>query len=264
MWEIFDNIRQLIMEKMVLRNRIGHSYDGHLIIPIVIKNLHARGRNMQGDMSLLRVNAIEAELTYVFRDCVWRYPVNLGNKKCSCKRWEISGKPCIHALYFLNYIGGETGKVDPYVSEYFSVDKFKLAYADNVPALLGREQWDEYNPGFKLHPPALHRAPVRPRVNRLRPGAEGAAVKRRPCKRCGIEGHIQRLCNNAAPSILVTDQGWGADEAAEAAEETAMAAEAAALAQAVAREFAERYVCLEWLSYALVNIFSIFVNICFT
>ena len=147
------------------------------------------------------------------------------------------------------------------MSEYFSVDKFKLAYADNVPALLGREQWAEYNPGFKLHPPALHRAPGRPRVNRLGPGAEGAAVKRRRCKRCGIEGHIQRLCNNAAPSILVTDQGWGADEAAE---DAAIAVEAAALAQAVAIEFAERYVCLEWLSYALVIIFSIFVNICFT
>ena len=39
--EISNKIRQMIMHKMVLRNRIGHvSYVGHLSIPSVIKALH--------------------------------------------------------------------------------------------------------------------------------------------------------------------------------------------------------------------------------
>ena len=69
--------------------------------------------------------------------------------------------------------------------------------------------------------------------------------------------------HQSSPSAFVTEQGWGADEAAEAAA-ARVADAAAATAKAVAREVFERYVCLEWLSYALVNIFSIFVNICFT
>ena len=105
-WEIFDSIRQFIMEKMVLLNRIAHSYDGHIIIPSVIKNLHARGRNMQGFMKMQRCIGLLAELTYTFKDHVWRYPVDLANNKCSCKRCELSGKPCIHAVYFMNYLGG--------------------------------------------------------------------------------------------------------------------------------------------------------------
>ena len=67
-------------------------------------------------------------------------------------RWQITGKPCIHALYFLNIIGDEQGKVDPYVCGYFSVDKFRKTYEDNVPALLGKDQWGKVDPGFKLCP----------------------------------------------------------------------------------------------------------------
>ena len=121
-----------------------------------------------------------------------------------------------------------------------------------MPALLGKEQWDEYHPGFQLYPLALNRAPGRPRVNTVRRGADGRTVKRRPCKRCGELGHMQNNCNNAVSSTFVTDEGWGADEAAAAV--AARAGEAAAkVAKAVAREFAERYVCLE---------FSMFVKKC--
>jgi hypothetical protein len=40
----------------------------------------------------------------------------------------------------MTVIGGADGEVDQYCSEYFSVAKFKAAYADNVPALLGKDQ----------------------------------------------------------------------------------------------------------------------------
>ena len=86
-------------------------------------------------MSCLRRHEYEAEVTYTNKDGAWwRYPVNLINKTCSCMLWEISGKPCVHAMFLLNVIG-EKGKVDLYVSEYFSVANFRT-YADNVPALL--------------------------------------------------------------------------------------------------------------------------------
>ena len=105
----------------------------------MIKDLHLKGRNYQGNMTCLRRNQLEAEVTYDNREGGhWRYPVNLKERTCSCMRWQITGKPCIHALFFLNIIRGEEGKVDPYVSEYFSVDKFQKTYEDNVPALLGK------------------------------------------------------------------------------------------------------------------------------
>jgi hypothetical protein len=96
----------------------------------------------------------------------------------------------------MTVIGGEDGEVDQYISEYFSVAKFKAAYASNVPALLGKDQWNIVDPGFKLHSPVLTRPPGRPRKNRIRRGEEGRVKRQRKCKKCGTLGHIARLCTN--------------------------------------------------------------------
>jgi hypothetical protein len=63
----------------------------------------------------------------------------------------------------MTVIGGADGEVDQYCSNYFSVAKFRVAYAENVPALLGKDQWGIVDPGFKLHSPLLTRPPGRPK-----------------------------------------------------------------------------------------------------
>jgi hypothetical protein len=48
LWQAFDKIRQMIMIKMDLRRRIADTqYVGHVIIPSVIKALHARVRGLR-------------------------------------------------------------------------------------------------------------------------------------------------------------------------------------------------------------------------
>jgi hypothetical protein len=139
--------------------------------------------------------------------------VDLSSKTCSCRQWQIRGQPCIHALFFMTLIGGEIGEVDQYVSEYFFVAKFKVTYAENVPALLGKDQWTIIDPGFKLHAPVLVRPPGRPRKNRIRSSAEGGTRRRRKCKRCGGLGHIARICTNPVDPSFGEDDQWGAKNA---------------------------------------------------
>jgi hypothetical protein len=43
----------------------------------------------------------------------------------------------------MSVIAGAEGEVDQYVSEYFSVAKFRAAYAMNIPTLLGERPMDE-------------------------------------------------------------------------------------------------------------------------
>jgi hypothetical protein len=211
LWQIFDKIRQMIMIKIALRQRIAATkYVGHLILPSLIKALHARAKELK--MSCIR-KGLEAEVTYTdSKGRQWRYPLSLVDRTCHCRQWQLRGKPCIHALYFMGLIGGEDGGVDQYVSEYFSVAKFRAAYAENVPSLLGKDQWLKIDPGFKLHSPVLTRPAGRPRKNRIRASAEGAApIRRRKCTRCGVPGHIGRLCK--AP----VDPAFGMDDQAGAA-----------------------------------------------
>src|SRR4051812_42398491 len=75
LWQIFDKIRQMIMIKIDLRKRIASTvYDGHLILPSLIKALHARAKQLK--MKCIR-RGMEAEITYTnSKDRQWRYPVS--------------------------------------------------------------------------------------------------------------------------------------------------------------------------------------------
>jgi hypothetical protein len=62
LWQIFDKIRQIIMIKIDLRQRItATKYLGHLMPPSLIKSLHARAKQLK--MKCIR-KGIEAEVTY--------------------------------------------------------------------------------------------------------------------------------------------------------------------------------------------------------
>nr|XP_045087286.1 uncharacterized protein LOC123494875 [Aegilops tauschii subsp. strangulata] len=163
LWQAFDKMRQMIMIKMALRKRIAETqYVGHQMLPSLIKALHLKARGLK--MKCIRSGTYEGEVTYTdTKNRVWRYPVNLSTRECTCRQWQIRGKPCIHALHLMTVIEGADGEVDQYCSEYFSVAKFMAAYADNVPTLLGKDQWNIVDPGFKLHAPVITRPPRRPR-----------------------------------------------------------------------------------------------------
>jgi hypothetical protein len=196
LWQIFDKIRQMIMIKIDLRQRIAATkYVGHLMLPSLIKSLHARAKQLK--MKCIR-KGMEAEVTYTDgKNRQWRYPVSLVDRTCHYRRWQIRGIPCIHALFFMSVIAGAEGEVDQYVLEYFSVVKFRAAYAMNVPTLLGKDQWMIVDPGFKLYSPVLTRPAGRSRKNRIRASVEGGALIRRcKCKCCGTPRHITRLCKN--------------------------------------------------------------------
>ncbi|KAK1667935.1 hypothetical protein QYE76_056094 [Lolium multiflorum] len=155
----------------------------------------------------------------------WMFPVAYGVLEVeSQESWtwflqnlrDLIGHPPGLVIHTDACKGGEDGEVDQYVSEYFSVAKFRAAYAMNVPTLLGKDQWMKVDPGFKLYSPVLTRPAGRPRKNRIRASAEGGApIRKRKCKRCGIPGHIARLCKNGVdPAFGMEDQA-GAENAEE-------------------------------------------------
>ena len=73
--------------------------------------------------------------------------------------WQISGLPCVHALYLIGVFGAE---IDQYVHEYYSVARFNATYTENVPSLEAKNQWEAVNPTVMLSAPGQTRAPVRP------------------------------------------------------------------------------------------------------
>lgn len=52
----------------------------------------------------------------------FRFVVNLDERTCSCRAWQVSGIPCKHAIAFITSISRE--KLEDHVDHYFSIEKF--------------------------------------------------------------------------------------------------------------------------------------------
>ena len=126
------------MQKFDIRNKISiDHFEGHLIVPSVMKALMAKTKGLE--MSLIRRSPAEAEVTATDREKrEWRYHVDLQKWSCSCRQWQVTGKPCIHALFFITSLRGEASGIDQYVHKFYSAEKFRATYADNLPALEGK------------------------------------------------------------------------------------------------------------------------------
>jgi hypothetical protein len=122
-----------------------------------------------------------------------RHTVDLKNQKFSCREWQVTGKPCNHALAWI--LSNRDMQVADFVHDYYSVAKFRAAYEDRVEPMLDRSQWPEVNLGFKIYPPLLGRSAGRPKVVRQRGCLEKRANKKKVrCKRCGDFGHFAKTC----------------------------------------------------------------------
>jgi hypothetical protein len=177
-----------------------------------MKKLLTKTRGLK--MTMIKHTTFEAEVTAYDREKrEWRYPVNLEKRTCSCRQWEITGLPCIHALFFITSLRGPAAEIDQYVDDYFSVAKFNATYADNVPCIESQHQWGIVDPGFVLHARVQSRALGRPRKTRIRSSAEGTGLgpRRKKCKRSGEFGHFASKCKNVVDAAFREDQHLGAE-----------------------------------------------------
>ena len=125
----------------------------------------------------------------------WRHTVDLEKRECSCRRWQISGLPCLHAITSIR--GGH--KIEHYIHDYYSVQHFNNAYKTRVPTMTDKKQWPEVDVGFHLFPPVLKKASGRPREKRIKPAHESISRKRHKYKECKEYGHMMKTCPKLCP-----------------------------------------------------------------
>ena len=96
---------------------------------------------------------------------------------------------------------------EDYVDDYFSLEKFRAAYAGEIEPMTDRSQWPHVEMEFDMQAPIdKPRGSGRPRKNRfkgfLEGGDGGPKKKKEPkrlgsqnrCKRCRVLGHRQSTC----------------------------------------------------------------------
>ena len=184
-----DAIREKIMILFAKRRIIATAFSPG-ILPAVIHQLNAASRGL-GHLKFSKGHPNQAEVTEVYKDEeVRRHVVYLPQKICTCRQWQLTGKPCAHALTVITSI--RQPDMGSFVDNYYSVAKFQAAYVGIIPNITDRNQWPKDNKGFKVHPPCQKkRAPGRIRKNRIKSSREtgGKATRQVKCPNCQEYGH---------------------------------------------------------------------------
>lgn len=136
--------------------------------------------------------------SYEVRHFDHRFVVNLVNRTCSCRYWELSGMPCPHAISCIFY---KTNCLDDYVASCYSIEHFKKTYEHCLEPVEGMQAWPESDRP-KPKAPGYVKMPGRPKKARRREQGEkprttrvskiGTRVRCRKCK--GI-GHNISSCD---------------------------------------------------------------------
>nr|KAJ0212689.1 hypothetical protein LSAT_V11C400164730 [Lactuca sativa] len=119
-------------------------------------------RNFVNTWSVTLIPISKNHLNDIAKGTHWE--VNLDERKCSCRVWQVRDRPCLHVATFIAFI--RDANWDKYVDPYFTIDKFKVAYAFQIAPMPGQDQWAQKD-GEKIYRPIIKRPPRRPRKTEL-------------------------------------------------------------------------------------------------
>ena len=132
------------MERFCTRRQLASKLSGFKVLPHVMKELHNKSRNLK--YTIHKSGPMVGEVGGVNKDLVqWRFIVDLDKKECTCRGWQLTGLPCVHAIA---YIGTRRVELEDFVDPYYSVEMFKAAYATVVAPMPGKEEWEKVDIGF--------------------------------------------------------------------------------------------------------------------
>ncbi|KAM3226471.1 hypothetical protein ACQJBY_058869 [Aegilops geniculata] len=195
--DFFDKLRQLIMIMWNRRRKVARKLVG-LILPHIIKKLNAKTREL--NLEVVESSEEVAEVT-ALGGSGFRFVVNLLDRTCSCRQWEVSGLPCKHGLAFITSL--TNARIENYVDSCYSIHKFRAAYDQLIPAMVDKNQWPKSDHGFFMFPPLLKATAGRPKTERYK----GCSEKKRKsgqhlCPICMDYGHHWHKCKKGNPDDI--------------------------------------------------------------
>ncbi|XP_062104331.1 uncharacterized protein LOC133815514 [Humulus lupulus] len=118
--------------------------------------------------------------------------IDLGQRQCSCRVFDLDQLPCVHALASYEQAGIE---VYDLCSNYYKLETWALAYVDTIYPVPQQEDWDinEVEVLPKVLPPNVPIKRGRAKLKRIPSVGEGKKWIKR-CGLCGQPGHSKKTC----------------------------------------------------------------------
>ncbi|XP_076931917.1 uncharacterized protein LOC143597245 [Bidens hawaiensis] len=168
------------------------------------------------------------EVTYQVKSLKSQCVVNVEDRTCTCKRWDLTGMPCKHvvaALYDMIENNMLVGPLEKWVDEAYWLDTWKKVYNHQIRPIPGPDMWAPSKCPTIITPPKHHTQIGRSKKSRKKALGEikklAASKKRKmkieevqevfsaggrltrlghekSCGRCGGYGHNIRTCRETS------------------------------------------------------------------
>ncbi|XP_042517475.1 uncharacterized protein LOC122091531 [Macadamia integrifolia] len=203
-WALEGHELPIVQMMEFIRHQLTSWFDDHrnrsvgwtsVLVPSAEKRIHeaiADARCYQ----VLRANEVEFEIVSTERTNI----VDIRSRHCSCRRWQIYGLPCAHAVAALISCGQNA---HVFVEHCFTVTSYRDAYSQMINPIPDKSQWREPGEGadgggakadITIRPPKTRRPPGRPKKKVLRIESFKRPKRIVQCGRCHMLGHSQKKC----------------------------------------------------------------------
>jgi hypothetical protein len=137
-----------------------------------------------------------------------KYIVDINLKQCECRRWDLTGIPCSHAISCLRH---ERISPESMVSNCYSTSSFLLAYGISIWPCKDKSTWEKVDAEEVLPPVYEKKVGRPPKTRRKQPyeieGPNGPKLSRHgiiiKCRYCGQEGHSRGGCSSRKQGMRI-------------------------------------------------------------
>ncbi|CAN6439453.1 unnamed protein product [Victoria cruziana] len=126
--------------------------------------------------------------------------VDIRNRCCLCRGWQLYGLPCSHAVAALISC---RQNVNRFTESCFTVTNYRKTYSQTIHPVPDKTLWKELSENAQngldkveivISPPKSLRPPGRPRKKRVRAEDRGRVKRVVHCSRCNQTGHFRTTC----------------------------------------------------------------------
>ncbi|KAK4754724.1 hypothetical protein SAY87_002828 [Trapa incisa] len=193
--QMMESIRRQLMTWFSERREMSMQWTSILVPSAerMVGEALERAQNFQ----VLRAN--EAEFEVLSHE--GSHIVDIRNRCCICRGWQLYGLPCAHAVAALLSC---RQNVHRFTESCFTVAAYRKAYSQTIHPIPDKSLWRELSNGdpccqqaidIVINPPKSLRPPGRPRRKRVRAEEHGRTKRVVHCSRCNQAGHFRTTCS---------------------------------------------------------------------
>ncbi|KAJ4845161.1 hypothetical protein Tsubulata_018443 [Turnera subulata] len=131
---LMESIQRLLMLRFVKKKKLIKE-NKEKLCPRIMKKLEKAKKDSTACIVIPGGHGQQFEVTHSYRS---KAVCDIREITCTCKRWDYTGIPCLHACASIMY-----ANLDPedFVHSCYTMANFELCYAQGIDPVPGKEDW---------------------------------------------------------------------------------------------------------------------------